>query len=181
MTDMDTLLAFSEVAAALAGFAAIVLVLGRGSLREWTEAERFRLVSLVSTSMGALLFALLPMGLLYLQLPERLAIRGASGAFALWFAYRFVRVVLDIRRMHPLSRATISPSYAGVYLAIVLAGFLSLLSGMLGFGFRPGSFNAYGVGLTASLALAAVQFLRILQVGVEGVTARRPGPGGQLD
>ena len=60
MPDPDALRTFAELGIALAGFSGIVAVLGRRSQGQWSELERARLFALLSTSLGATFFSVLP-------------------------------------------------------------------------------------------------------------------------
>ncbi len=62
MTDQtDTLLALAEVAVALAGFSAIVVVLKRGVTGQWTLYDADRFHGMIIHAIAAVIFCLLPM------------------------------------------------------------------------------------------------------------------------
>ena len=57
----DTLLALAEVAVALAGFSAIVVVLKRGVTGQWTSHDADRFHGMIIHAIAAVVFCLLPM------------------------------------------------------------------------------------------------------------------------
>ena len=56
----DTLLGLAEVAIALAGFSAIVVVLKRGETGNWTQADADRFIGMVVHAIFAVVFCFLP-------------------------------------------------------------------------------------------------------------------------
>src|SRR5258705_3450228 len=55
------LLGFAGVAATFAGFSGVVAVFGRRAHGEWFLEDRFRLTNMLATSLGAGLYAFLPL------------------------------------------------------------------------------------------------------------------------
>ena len=60
MQSTDTLLTIAEIAVALAGFSAIVVMLNAKPIREWDDTDRLNLRLLVQVSAGTIFLALLP-------------------------------------------------------------------------------------------------------------------------
>jgi len=72
-TDVLSLLA--ELAIAIAGFSGIVAVFGRRSAGEWTSAEGARLAGLLTLSLTAALFSVLPLVVLSIPVSEVVCLR----------------------------------------------------------------------------------------------------------
>ncbi len=60
MQSTDVLLTIAEIAVALAGFSAIVVMLNSKPIREWDDTDRLNLRALVQLSAIIIVFALLP-------------------------------------------------------------------------------------------------------------------------
>ena len=85
MNEIDTLMTCAELALALAGFSGIIVVLSRSTARE-DSLERLRLTGLLTTAVGALLLALTPVALSYLQLEPDTIWRASSALMATYVA-----------------------------------------------------------------------------------------------
>jgi len=86
MQSSETLLTIAEIAVALAGFSAIVVMLNSQPIREWDETDRLNLRLLVQLSAVTIFFALLP-SILIVSIEEP-----DLWTYAL-FAYGFLHVV----------------------------------------------------------------------------------------
>jgi hypothetical protein len=86
----DTLIAIGQIAVTLAGFAGIVVVLGRRGHGEWTNQEIFDLGALLRPSLSAALLCMIPLILDSAELAESLVWAIAS---ALAFTYLTVMMV----------------------------------------------------------------------------------------
>jgi hypothetical protein len=86
---IDTLMTAAEIAVGIAGFAAIVVALGR--LDVDSERGRIGLFVLFSVPFGALIFSLLPVVLVYLNMGESATLRISSVLMAVfvlsWYAF----------------------------------------------------------------------------------------------
>ncbi|MEJ2132860.1 MAG: hypothetical protein P8Y95_14845, partial [Gammaproteobacteria bacterium] len=112
----------AEISVAFAGFTGVVAAFGRGSAAPWTLGDRLRFRVMLSTSLAALLFALLPFILFHL------GVRGES----LWTlssvflaAYLLGSAIVDMRvyRTRRTSNSSDSPSRL-----------VAIVVGSLGFG-----------------------------------------------
>jgi hypothetical protein len=74
MDQFENLRTIAEVATAFAGFTGIVIVLGHRSSGAWSASERSTIRILLETSIGTVLFALLP----------AIILRGFSSPFTGW-------------------------------------------------------------------------------------------------
>jgi len=97
LPDPEALRTFAELGIALAGFSGIVAVLGRRSQGEWSSLERARLFALLSTSLGATFFSVLP------ELARGAADPGAwlRLGHALLVAYQVAAIAFYFSRAHP--------------------------------------------------------------------------------
>jgi hypothetical protein len=157
---MDQLVSFSEFSLALAGFAAIALVLGRreGAL---PSGSAYVVQFMVVNALGPALIALLAAVLFMLSIPELLALRVCSGLYLL--AATFF-AALSIRRERTLSRAgeLVLPGllsrglWAGSFVAHLVQ-----LTNLVGFPAGP-SVGVFLLGLWILLLVAAIQFVALL-------------------
>ena len=71
MTGSDVLQIIAEVGAAYAGFGSVVVVFQHRDRRQWSPGDLARFRGLLRLSLGAVLFALLPLALFHMGVPER--------------------------------------------------------------------------------------------------------------
>ena len=120
MDQAENLRTLAEVAVAFAGFTGIVAVLGKRSSNPWSSAELNTIRTLLHTSIGATLFALLP-GVLgpYVESSD-LVWRASSGLFT---AYHLTAILSSLR--HGSTGVTMAPWVVNLTLPI---GFLSIVA-----------------------------------------------------
>ena len=97
MEGVDVLETIAEVSIAFAGFTSVVAVLGRRAGGDWSEVDLFRLSQMLTSSLSALLFAFLPILLVYLGVPTRLSWAASSGFLAVFLGSHFLIGSLKIR------------------------------------------------------------------------------------
>jgi len=95
---MDAFEILAEVALGIAGFGSIAIVLGRDEAG-WLPSDLFRTSALFLSSLGALLLALLTIGLDASGLPEQTVWRGASAALIVHYVCGGVFMRLQRRRL----------------------------------------------------------------------------------
>jgi len=151
------LLGIAGVAATFAGFSGVVAVFGRRAHGEWFLEDRFRLTNMLVTSLGACLFAFVPLSgvLLHLHGPGLWAV-----ASILMCAYCVTYIVYLLPRWQHLLRehpGVLSlRASAVVLLSSSLAALLQLLNAAsILFHREPGP---YVLGLLLLLIIAGLQF-----------------------
>ena len=156
--DFGTLLTIAEIAAAFAGFAAIVSALSRRVNDGQRKLQFARLITIVSSSLHVIFGALLPIIFARFGIGEDASWRAASASY---LVINWVLIVILVRVFRPLGlRATDDPGAKFVYPAEAIFQGLLLL-GTLGFlgALLPG---AYLVALALGLAQIAVTFVLII-------------------
>ncbi len=160
MEERDALFAVAEFGVGLAGFSAIVVALVRRS-GGWEAASAYRLELLLFQSLGAGLFAFLPVTISFLGVQGPAVWRIASALFVVFLALCFLA---DWRRFHRLpdeARAVLSRGLVlvgnvqGAFFAVLL------LPNIAGFPFRP-QIGPYFLVLVCLLGTAALNFMRIV-------------------
>ena len=168
MAEADALLTLAEIALGLAGFTGVIVVFGRDPKAPWHPLDSFRVVRMLSSSLGALFFSLLPEGV------------GATGlsAASTWrlcsllpIGYLLVsgrNSAREFRSLHPEYRAQLNPRFLPFLGALFALVSLALAANVIGIWWVPG-YPAYYFGVLYMLGFAAFQFVRIVFV--------RPGTG----
>jgi hypothetical protein len=157
---IDTLMSFSEFALALAGFAAIALVLGRreGML---SSGSAYVVQFMVVNALGPALLAMLAVVLFELGLAEATVVRICCGIYVSIAAFF---VVLSIRRERHLASAgelLFPPLLTRAIWGGSSIAHLILLATLIGFPFGP-SVGLFLLGLWVLLGIAATQFVALL-------------------
>jgi hypothetical protein len=156
------LLGLAEVSVALTGFSGIVVFLGRRASGEWTEADRTRVWSMISSGLLALLLSLSPF--LFWEL--------SSNPDITWAASSGLGAVAGVIALTAGLRQSIRTAAADDTEANFLAGYL--LVGITALILLALALNAIGIGLARSftpyliallwyLTLASLLFLRLLR------------------
>ena len=156
----DVLLTVAEVAAAFVGFASIVAIFQRRGAE--TSFDVFRFWILLEFGLASLFFALLPFVLHFLRLPEE-GVWAISSAVMPVFVLGHMLVVGDMRRRGVravVDSLTPALSVSGLVVqnAIALLGVANAVW-LRDFGF-------YFAGLALVLLSAAVNFVRLVHVGM---------------
>jgi hypothetical protein len=151
----ETLRTIAEVATAFAGFSGVLVVLGRRTEREWAYAETMSITLLLLYSLGAVLFAFVPLLVEAAGLPVWRVSAGLFAAFHL-------TVLIGSLRSYLLAGAPLIPRWIIAPAATVALGFLTFnLLIAAGF-FQSLAFFGYLVALVWFLAWAALMFAALL-------------------
>jgi len=154
----ESLGTITEFAAALAGFSGIVVALGDrpGMLH---PIDRFRVMALLASSLGAALLSLVPVALVDVGLSVSLSWRSASGVFA---AYATVVTVWLVRQRFALGPEDLLNLHPGMWL-LGLGGFLgTIVSQTWNVVSTTPSGDAYLFCLLFLLTLGSLLFVRLL-------------------
>lgn len=156
----DPLLAIAEVGVALAASTGIIMALTaeRGA---WRPFDRFRVLMLLQSSLGATVLALLPFAFDYGGLSAAALWRWCSGTLAAYLLLFPLPFFLSMFRSEP--RADLRPAIAIVlssWLAAVLVVQLLNASGLV----FHGSLAAYFFGLLSMVCWASVIFVLLIFV-----------------
>ena len=156
-----TLLSLAEIAAAFAGFAALVSVLGRGTAQP-TKAihDLLRLRLVLSSSVAGVAAALIPVGLAGYGLDDALAWRLAAAIFLILDNGIIASFVGAYRPV----RGTFQPDHLAVAVvtALELIEQASLVAVVVGFSQAP-PVALYMTALIANLCQAAFIFVRFVE------------------
>jgi hypothetical protein len=158
----DTLLTLAEVSLGLAGFAGIVVVLGRGP-GALPLADSFRLLILVALSLGTLFLSLIPIALSFVGVDEPELWQWSS---AIMVAGVVPAHLFGLSRLlrHWAELVEVIPVYMIPFAAFAfLANLIAQVCNVLGVAWLP-SFGVYLFGLLLYLLFAAIQFARMLFV-----------------
>lgn len=154
----DALQTLAEIALGFAGFSGVVVALrpepGQGS------QAFLRIVNLLGTSLTCLFFALLPLGLLQLDLREDLVWRACAGLFALAHGIGWFTSTRSLFRLPPGDR----DAYPRSLLVVLTGGSGVMLSVLLGVtvGLVPSAAGFYFLGLMWLLVVSAFNLVRLL-------------------
>jgi hypothetical protein len=150
----DVLTTLGEVAAAFAGFSGVVAALGVKSLAELPAIHRFRFANLLVVSVGAALFAFLPVVLEQFPIGSS-AVWTSSSAFLALFARWRAGLRLGTLNRGPLNLWMVT-SWIGVLSAVFL---LQLANAIEWPSSRSGA--AYVAGVFGLLLLSGLQFISL--------------------
>jgi len=161
----EALLTTAEVAVAFAGFASVVTVFRRREDGDWPAPDVVRFQLMITTSLSAVLLAMLPFAFRFFGAGEATVWASCSGIFAV---YMTAVLVLVARRSLPLvSNVGLSPVVSWLSLvggvSVIALQFLNAAS--VGFDRELGP---YYVGLLYLLILSGVSFARLLPIGRAG-------------
>jgi hypothetical protein len=157
-----------EIALGLAGFTGVIVVFGRDPMAPWHPLDSFRVVRMLSSSLAALFFSLLPEGL-HATGMSSVWTWGLSSALLLTYVVLAGRSsLLAFRALAAEDRAQFDRRYFPIIVAAGTAVVLALALNVVGALWTPG-YAAYYFGVLWELGFAAFQFVRIVFV--------RPGSG----
>lgn len=157
MDQVGTLLTIAELSVAIAGFAGIVSVLGRGRSKKATSTDAFRLETMLENSLMTALFALGPLPFLSSGVGTPELWRGAS-AFHLGLSILIIWLVT--RRFY-----AIAPEPDPLWISVVLSvsgATAVLVDAWNVFGFAPNEeFSLFLAALIAGLGAAGLKFMLV--------------------
>jgi hypothetical protein len=161
---IDQLVSFSEFALALAGFAAISLVLGRRE-GDLPSGSAYVVQFMVVNALGPAILALLAAVLGELEIPHDVLFRLCSGLYLLvaaFFGVVSIRQERVLRKGGELALPTRLSN--GLWVASLLAHLVQL-SNLVGYPAGP-SVGVFLLGLWILLTMAAIQFVALLFVSL---------------
>ena len=150
----------SEVSIAVVGFTGIIAVYQRVNDAQG-ELARWRVYTVLTTSLTALLFSSLPTGLALLGLAEARIWQLCSGLLVLGYAGVYGDLVRTRNRLSPSSRATLGlhPWYARTLGVLALAVNALLVLNASGLAFEPDA-GVYYLGVLNTIATSCTIFGR---------------------
>ncbi len=151
----------AEVSVALAGFTGVVAAFGSRGGRGWTALDVLRFKMMLGTSLGALLFSLLPMALHHLGLTESTTWATSSALLLLFLVGNAVRDVRFSRTPEVRDDPAFSPLLGQIVGAIMIATTVLLTLNLIGVGYER-EFGPYLAGLLALLVASTIMFVRLL-------------------
>lgn len=159
-TAIDTLLGFSEIALALAGFAAIALVLGR---REGVlpAGSAYVVQYMVVNTLGPAILALLGVVLLELDVAEPGVWRLCSGVYVAGAAVAFVTALQGQRDVVRSGDFVVPKWFTGLGWGLSAIAHSIQIVNLIGVPFGP-SAGVFLLGLWVLVSLGAMQFVALL-------------------
>ncbi len=151
----------AEIAIGVAGFGSIAIVLGQNRA-DWQSAELFRTAALLMSSLGALLFALLPIGLATSDLAPELIWRVSSGALAAYLVVYTVTIAI-LRRRHLDPELWLGPVLLSIVGITTLANLCFQVVNALGNPIPPNE-TSYFFGVSWLIAYGSLMLVRIVFV-----------------
>lgn len=162
MTGAEPLLTAAEVGVAFAGFASVVTVFRRREDGDWSAPDAIRFQLMITSSLSAVFFALLPFAFELFGAQERSTWSACSALLALFVG---ALLVPTSRRASALaSTGALSPWVAWPFLAGAVTVTALLVLNALGTGFQRES-GPYFASLLYLLVLSGVSFARLLPIG----------------
>lgn len=161
MIDTSAFETLAEFAIAQAGFASVVIVLGRhGS--ELHPADRFRIFNALVPSIVAGFLALAPVGLAIIGMSEDTVWQTALIVYAIAASGIAFAINRNMRRLSEEAIAVISNRYAAgnflVTITLIAASLVNATTGLLG----PPNAGLYFFGIATLLAVGASAFIRVV-------------------
>ena len=160
MQDRDLLLTSAEVAVTFAGFASLVALIGSRSSRDGLHIDANRLRTMVVCSLLVVALALFPFVPFRYGLPEAAVWRISSGALLLAVIWLTLRIARDYSAVRGAGIRL------GLLIRVLNAGLVLGPMGIAAFNLLGASEASapanYLVGLLSLLALAGVQFARLI-------------------
>jgi hypothetical protein len=168
LSSTDVLSLLAELAIAIAGFSGIVAVFGRRSAGKWTPADRARLVGLLTLSLTAALFSVLPLVLLSVPVSDEACWRvlGLLLAASLVHSTTNVLRLVSRTRAAPISERESSLAMLWFFIAGNGVAVIALLVNSLAWGVAW----PYLAAILWELAQAAVLFARLIVVPLSDST-----------
>lgn len=160
MDEIEQLIGFGEFALALAGFAAIALVLGRGE-GILSSGSAYVVQFMVVNALGPALLVLLAVVLLQLDLSEEVVLRTCSGIYLVVAAFSAASSALRERRLGQAGELVLPTTLSRSFWVGSMLAHLIQLSNLTGVPAGP-SLGLFLLGLWILLCIAAAQFVALL-------------------
>ena len=155
----EILLTLAEVSVAFAGFASLASLFGRSQRAEKTTVDAMRMMNMLTASLSATLFSLIPILFVSLQLQEKEIWRYSGAvAFVVWGLATYF-----IRGRAKRTRATEGFSRKASVINTLLSMTVSVLFLVCIAGFLANSFAAYFSALLGMLAVSGILFFRLIE------------------
>ncbi len=163
LSESDILQTFAEVGVAIAGFTGVVFFLGNRVDGEWSRAERLQFRILVDSSVGVVLFALLPV-VLESRLSASAAWRSSAGLLGVWGV---ASTIVWSRRFWPHLQA-FPTTWRRLVMGNSLVGALLVVACFLVAAGRLSEFRVfiYLIALLQMVAQALANFVFLLRSGL---------------
>lgn len=159
----EALLSLAQIALGFAGFTSIIVIFKRDPTAPWSGLDAFRTARMLSASLAALFFSLLPEALFAMGLAQALVWRSGS---ALMFGYFLVsgRTIGTASRDLPEAERMYLDRRLAIPMAVLVVSTM-LLQGLnaLGIWWQP-AYWAYYAGIFVLLSMSGFQFVRIVFV-----------------
>jgi hypothetical protein len=160
MHPQEILTTLAEVAAAFAGFSGVVAALGVKSLSELSEFHRFRFVNLLVVSVGAALFAFLPVVLEQFPLSSSAVWTSSSALLAVFAGALLLGRWRTGLRLGPMIGGPLNLWMAICWISALSAVCLLQISNILQWPGTP-SGSVYVAGIFGLLLLSGLQFISL--------------------
>jgi len=156
MNSLDHLATIAEVAIALAGFSALVAILGTRAGREKSKLEAFRIQMMLEASLFVVMLALLPSILFEFRIDDRVAWRASAALFLLLDLVASVSMTV---RNRELRWAPADRKVGYLVGSLSLAADAAVVVVLLGFAADRAA-ALYLLALYLNVALSAILFIR---------------------
>ena len=161
MEASDVLLNIASASVAFAGFAGVVIAIGRHAAGQWRPSDVIRFWQMIEVSMLGLLFSFLPFVFHYLGLPKTTVWAASSAMLALASGLQMLRAVYRTVRFFR-SDESMSLVFTGTFVLVETVVLAVLVAKAVGFHFQQ-AVGPYLVGMFWQLCLASVLFWRLLK------------------
>jgi hypothetical protein len=159
----EALLTLAQIALGFAGFTSIIVTFKRDPGAPWSAIDAFRTARMLSASLAALFFALVPEALLAIGLSSETTWRIGSALVFVYFFASGRSISKGLRDLPPSERIYLDRGLAVAVGVIVLLNTLLQVANASGLWWSP-DYWAYYLGILGLLAMSSFQFVRIVFV-----------------
>ena len=159
---MEALALVADVSVGLAGFAGVVVLLGRGPGR-WTAADAARIRLLLGAAFGALFGSLVPVGLVWAGVSQQLTLQVGSAFLLLVYALWSVGATRALADLPSEERWIFNPQIARAMRVLAIGTMGALLLAASGLAMRATAGILF-LGLFLLLGYTAFGFVRLMFV-----------------
>ncbi|HEY5775798.1 MAG TPA: hypothetical protein VIS57_06920 [Xanthomonadales bacterium] len=156
---IDVLLAFSQLALGLAGFAAILVALS-GSPSQWTAVDAFRIKNMLAFSFAGIFLALVPVLLTFFTVPEPELWKTSLLVLATFTFGGALFALAGVRRLSVPERAVLRGPLVVIVLSILLTA--ASIEAIMAFGSATAAPGVFFAGLLVMLGMAVYLVVRFL-------------------
>ena len=162
MQGSDVLTILAEIFVAFAGFTGIVATLGQRSQGTWRPVDVLRFQGLLATSLGGLVFSVVPFGLHYAGVASPVIWGSGSALMAVYLVWGFNKLL----RAQANLQITDDPDYVpGVRLTLLIIAVPVVITQILnaiGLGLQH-TFSGFLIGLIYALIMCCAMFVLLLR------------------